>query len=354
MLRWATSVVGAFLLVVAAAPASPGRASGQALRLGGTPLQLLAGRGSLWVLTCDRGCTGEARHSIGRIIRIDPRTARVVGSAKIPRPGTIAIGAGGLYATDFEHNTIRRLDLHTLQVAGALKLKLPFRFSARDNAFLPESVAVGRDSVWVVSDRGAIVRADPRLHRTVATLRMPPNAFGDPVGGMAVDARGVWSAESLAGVYRVDQQTNRVSAKIRVPLTTGKFDAVQVFPLAGQVLALGVETSGGTLTQRNVLARIDANHKRVEGTTSLPSGPLVATTGAGSLWTARLGGSTVERIDPRTGRVVARIRARVGNALAVAGDHLWTASPGRPGSPAEMSFCLALSALPRDRCGCDR
>ena len=124
MLRWA-SVVGAFLLVVAAAPASQGRDVGQALRLGGTPLQLLAGRGSLWVLTCDRGCTGDARHSIGRIIRIDPRTARVVGSAKVPRPGAVAIGAGGLYATDFERGTVRRVDLHTLRVVGALKLKLP-------------------------------------------------------------------------------------------------------------------------------------------------------------------------------------------------------------------------------------
>jgi streptogramin lyase len=327
MLRWATSLVGAFLLLIAVATPSQGRDVGQALRLGGTPLQLVSGRGSLWVLTCDRGCTGEARHSIGRIIRIDPRSARVVGSARIPRPGTVAIGAGRLYATDFEHGTIRRVDLHTLQVAGALKLKLPFRFSARDNAFLPEAVAVGRDSVWVVSDRGAIVRADLRLHRAVASLRMPPDAFGDPVGGIAADTGGVWSAEGLAGVYRVDQQTNRISAKIRVPFPTGQFDAVQVFPLAGQVLALGVETSGGTLTQRNLLARIDANHNRVEGITSLPSGRLVATTGAGSLWVARFGGSTVERIDPHTGRVVARLRARAGTALAVAGGHLWTVSP---------------------------
>lgn len=327
MLRWATSVVGAFLLlVVAAAPASPGRDSGQALRLGGTPLQLLAGRGSLWLLTCDRGCRGGARHSIGRIIRIDPRNARAVGWARIPRPSTVAIGAGGLYATDFERGMIRRVDLRTLQFVGALKLKLPFRFSASDNAFLPEAVAVGRNAVWVVSDRGAIVRADLRLHRAVASLRIPPDAFGDPVGGVAADTGGVWSAESLAGVYRVDQRANRISAKIRVPLPTGQFDAVQVFPLAGHVLALGVKTSGGALTQRNLLARIDADNNRVQGTTSLPSGQLVATTGAGSLWVARLGGSTVERIEPRTGRVVGRFRARAGAALAVAGGHLWTVS----------------------------
>jgi streptogramin lyase len=80
------------------------------------------------------------------------------------------------------------------------------------------------------------------------------------------------------------------------------------------------------LTQRNVLARIDASHNRVRGVMPLPAGQLVATTGEGSLWVARLGGSTVERIDPRTGRVIARLRAQVGTALAVARDHLWTAS----------------------------
>jgi sugar lactone lactonase YvrE len=92
-------------------------------------MQLLAGRGSLWVLTCDRGCTGEARRSRGRIIRLDPRTGRVVASAAIPRPGTIAVAADGLYATDFVRSTIRRIDLRTLRVVRALGLRLPFRFS---------------------------------------------------------------------------------------------------------------------------------------------------------------------------------------------------------------------------------
>lgn len=328
MLRWATSVIAALLLIVFLAPASQGRDLGQALRLGGTPLQLLAGRGSLWVLTCDRDCTGEARHSTGRIIRIDPRNARVVRSATIPRPDVLAIGTDGLYATDFARDTIRRIDRHTLRVVRALKLRLPFRFSPRDNAFLPEAAAVGHGAVWVVSDRGAVVRSDPRLHRDASSLRMPPDAFGDPVGGIAAGTGGVWLAESLAGVYRVDQRTNRISAKIRVPLAAGRFDAVQVFPLAGQVLALGVKTSGGALTQRNVLARIAANHNRVEGITSLPSGQLVATTGEGSLWVAGVGRTMVERLDPRTGRVLTRFQARVGTTLAVAGGHLWTSSAG--------------------------
>jgi streptogramin lyase len=328
MLRWCFSTLAALLLIAALAPASQGRDVRHALRLGGTPLQLLAGRGSLWVLTCDRGCTGEARHSTGRIIRVDPRTARVVASAPIPRPLTIAVGVDGLYATDFERDTIRRIDLRSLRVTGRLKLRLPFRFSARDNAFLPQTVAVGRRAVWVDSDRGALVGADSRLRRIVASLRMPPDAAGDTVGGVAAGAGGVWLAESLAGVYRVDERTSRIDARIRVSLAAGKFDATEIFPTAGRILALGVKASGGVLTQRNVLARIDPNHNRVEGISPLPSGQLVAATGAGSLWVARVGRTTVERLDPHTGRVLARLRAQVGTSLAVAGGHLWTSSAG--------------------------
>jgi len=60
--------------------------------------------------------------------------------------------------------------------------------------------------------------------------------------------------------------------------------------------------------------------------TPLPPGDLAVAFGRHSLWVGRVGGSTVERIDPGSGRVVGRLPARVGTALAVAGGKLWTAS----------------------------
>jgi streptogramin lyase len=313
----------AALFAVAVAPARQERAMERSLRLGGTPLALLAGRGSLWVLTCDRGCTGEARRSKGRIVRIDPRTARVVASAVLPRPGAIAVGASGIYATDFWRDTVRRIDPRTLRVVSALKLRLPFRFTRRDNAFLPEAIAVGQVAVWVASDRGALVRTDPGLNRAVASVRLPADAFG----GMAVGSGGVWLAESLAGVYRIDPRTNQVGAKIRIPLAAGGFDAEQPFPSNREVLVVGDRTSGNVLTNRKGLARIDANHDRTESVTPLPSGPLAVVLEEGSLWVARYGSSTLQRVNPRTGRVVAHFRAHVGTMLAVAGGHIWTAFP---------------------------
>jgi hypothetical protein len=323
MFRFAACLTSAAFLLVAAAPARHERVGERSLQLGGTPLELLGARGSLWVLSCDRGCRGEARRAWGRIVRVDPRTGGMLASATLPRPGAIAVGARGVYATDFWRDTIRRLDLRTLGVVRKLKLMLPFRFTPRDNAFLPEAVAVGRRAVWIATERGVVARTDRQLSRLVATVRLPFDAFG----GVAVGARAVWLAESLAGVYRIDPRTNRVVARIHVPLSAGRFDAERVVPAAGKVLVVGGTTSANVLTNRNRLARIDPLRNRVDAVTPLPSGPLAVTFGEGSLWVAPFGSSTVDRVDPRTGKLVARFRGEIGTALAVAGGNLWTAFP---------------------------
>jgi streptogramin lyase len=231
------------------------------------------------------------------------------------------VGASGVYAIDFWRDTVQRIDPRTLTVVRTLELRLPFRFSPRDNAFLPFAVAVGRGAVWIATDRGALARVDLRLRRAVATVRLPFDAFG----GMAVAPGAVWLAESLAGVYRIDPRTDRVVARIRTRHVAGGFDAGQVVvPSRRRVLIVGGKTSGDMLTSRNVLARIDARRNRVEGVTPLQPGPLAATFGEGSLWVARIGGTSVVRIDPSTGEVIDRLRGKIGSALALADGHIWT------------------------------
>jgi len=279
---------------------------------------LVSGHGSLWLLTCNRGCSGEARQAVGHVLRVDPRTARVLKSSVLPRPQAIAVGSHGVYALDFWRDRIRLLDSRTLHVVRSLKLKLPFRFSAHDNAFLPFAVAVGPGAVWVATDRGVLARVDLRVTRVVATVRLPFDAFG----GMAAGPHAVWVAESLAGLYRVDPRTNRVAARIRME----GFDAEQVVVCDGKVLVLGAAASvQRDLPNREYLVRVLRDGAKRIG--RLPSGPLAYTCGAGSLWLGQQGGSRLERIDPANGRVVAQRRAKIGTALAYAGGKLWTARP---------------------------
>jgi streptogramin lyase len=307
---------------VAAAPSAEGTLA-QHVRLSGVPLQLVSARGDLWALVCDRGCRGQARRSVGRIVEVDPHSGRVIASARIDRPDAIAVNDRGVYATDFWRNAVRRLDPRTLHLTATLHLKLPFFIvtsTSRDNAFLPEQVAVGAGSVWVASDRGALARTDSRLRRLRAMLRLPSDAFQS----ITTAPGSVWLSESLLGLYRVSTKTNRVVARIPTGPASGRLVAVRLLPAGRRLLAVGEWTNAGTLTNRNGLARLDPAANRVEAVTPLPPGQLTTAYGGGSLWVGRVNDTLLEQIDPANGTVLRRLQTRVGVALAVAGGSLWT------------------------------
>jgi len=285
-------------------------------QLGGRPLELVAARGSLWALVCDRGCTGEGRRSVGRDVRVDARDGHVVASTKLAHPGALAAGEAGVFATDFWGNAVRRLDPATLRVTASLGLTLPFAFVPGDDAFLPEYVSVGEHAVWVSSDRGVLARIDPRLARVESSVRLPP----DTIGGMAVGAGAVWVAESLLGVARVDPVRSRVVAHIRI----ARLAVDQVVFAGGTIFAIGGRTSSGALSGGSAIARIDPSRNRVRAVTLLPTGAPVIAGGAGALWVGIRERSLLVRIDARTG-AVSRLRARIGVALVFAGGRLWTA-----------------------------
>lgn len=322
MSRFALGLALAALVVLTPASARQTAPDGRSIRLGGTPLELVGTRDSLWVLTCERRCSGEARRSVGRIVRIDAREGRVVASVAISRPHALAVGASGVYALDFWRDTVRRLDPVTLRTTAMLTLVLPFEIAPGDDAFLPFDVAVGENAVWVATARGALARLDLRLSRVLAMVSLPGKATGE----IAVGGGGVWVAESLLGVYRIDPMTNRVVARIRIGPPAGRFAVDKPVLAVARVFAVGSWTRGDVLTGERGLARIDPQRNRVESTTPLPSGPLAIASGQGSLWVARAGGSLVERIDAATGKITGRFRAAAGVALAIAGDHVWTAT----------------------------
>jgi streptogramin lyase len=268
------------------------------------------------------------------VIEIDPRTNKVIDSVKLAHPGAIAVGPEGIYVTDFERGSVRRLERQTLRLTKTLHLKLPFSIvtsSYRSKAFLPEAVVVGEGSVWVATDRGALARADARLRRLTGMLRLPPEAFQT----IATAPGAVWLSESMLGLYRVDSHTNRVVARIPIGPARGRLDLGQLLPAGKRLLALGEWTSSGTLTNRNGLARINTAHNRVQGITPLPAGQLVAAYGAGSLWVGRVEGRLLERIDPASGRILQRLPVPVGVRLAVADGFVWTVTRG--GAPRRLA-----------------
>jgi len=301
-----------------------GSGSGEAsIELGGRQIQLVAGRGSLWALTCDRGCTARSRPSSGRIVRIDPESGGAIASARLSGASALAVGAGGVYVTDFWGGTVRRLDPRTLRVIARLGLKLPFELVPGDRVFLPYDVAVTARALWVSTARGVLARVAPDLNR-VATVRLPLAATGEIAAGDGA----VWVAEQLAGVYRVNAAAGRVVARIEVGPRRRRLAIQSVALGEGAVFAIGTRIGKHQVaTGENALVRIDPASNRVESVTSLPrdAGSAVAY-GARALWIAQRDGPSIYRIDPETGRVTAKVGPGAGAAFAIAGGRLWTAS----------------------------
>jgi streptogramin lyase len=302
------------------------------IALGGRQTQLVVGRGSLWALSCDRGCTARSRPSSGRLVRIDPDSRRVIASTRLRGASDLAVGPAGVYVIDFWSGAVRRLDPRTLKVIARLGLKLPFELIPGDRAFLPSDAAVTAGALWVSTARGLLARIEPDLSRVVATVRLPFDATGD----IAAEDGAVWSAEQLAGVYRVDPAADRVVARIRVG-PRGRRLAIQSVVLGGgEVFAVGARTGRNQVTTgETALVRIDPVSNRVEAVMSLPGGAGSAVAyGAGALWVAQLNGPSIYRLDPETGRVTDEVRAKPGAAFAIAGGRLWTICTARLREPA--------------------
>lgn len=297
------------------------RETRRAIDLGGHPLDLVAGQGSLWALICERHCSAKVRPSVDRIVRIDPSRGKVIDSHRLRGASGLAVGAGGVFVTDFWRGTVRRLDPTTLRLTAKLKLVLPFDVVPGDNAFLPYDIAVGDRGVWVSTARGMATRIDSDAIRAVARVRLPSESTGE----IAAGAGGVWVAEGLAGVYRIDPVANRVTAKIRESSRRRSLSVDQVVLGRGKVFALGPRTQHGAIARGNAVTVIAPNSNRVQKLTSLPSGPIAAAFGDRALWVGTPG--TLERISAKTGAVTRRFRARVGWPLAIAGGRVWTAFP---------------------------
>jgi hypothetical protein len=162
---------------------------------------LAAAAGAVWVAT--------ARHQ--RLLRINPRTARVAGSVAVParaiaadRSGVWAVccGAGG------RSGQLTRVDPASGRVVEAIRL--PGH---------PAAVGIGPSGVWVRGAEGLLWRINPTSNRVVATIRLPSSNgqsyqadTGDPGGDITVTRDAVWvSNPATATVRRIDPRRNQVT-----------------------------------------------------------------------------------------------------------------------------------------------
>ena len=163
------------------------------------PEVIAYGEGSLWV-----GVTHETESYAelpGSLIRLDPQYGRI--EARIPiglGAKDIAVSPGAVWVTQFQDNSVIRVDTASNTVTTTIPFKEPIGLAWADG------------SIWVSGTEGDLSRIDPATGHVLAALSTP-----DSGGYIAVDGTTLWVTNggrigSDGGVTRVDTTTNKVTA----------------------------------------------------------------------------------------------------------------------------------------------
>jgi streptogramin lyase len=235
--------------------------------------------------------------------RVVPGRPVVAARIRLDRPfSDVDVGFGATWVAS--QGALLRIDPRTNRVVATI----PTPVSGES-----ASIAFGEGAVWVTSGQtnGEVYRVDPTANRVTATIGVPGGAFG-----IVVAAGTVWVTQFLPEpdpgiVARIDASTNRLLSPVQVPNLPGAiragFDAVWV-------------------TSRYSVSRIDPHTGAV--TQPLHRAGDVRAIGAGALWGTYANSAAdagVQRIDPVTGQVVATLRIPNGVLIAFGLGTLWVA-----------------------------
>jgi len=179
-------------------------------------------------------------------------------------------------------------------------------------------LAYGFGSVWVplCGEPAALARIDPATNKVTATLPFGP---ADAEGGIAASDDSIWLVIDKNGTLaRVDPATNSIRSRVAVP--PGSFNPIfsnGMIWISGNTanILTAIGLSSNDLSPTN-LAHYDPSPgggavEKIVATIPVGPGPRFLTAGGGSIWTLNQGDGTISRIDAKTRRVTATIRAGI-------------------------------------------
>lgn len=243
------------------------------------------------------------------LLRIDPRTNKVVGKTTIGFGSCgLGYGAGSMWVEDTSSSTVSRVSVTTGKRVKAVKVgSTPYdatfaygsawttaygageleRIDPAKNAVSgrwqldqPVGVVGAFGSVWAGGTDG-VIRVDPVSGKLLATIPVEQGA-----GWTAASADAVWVI-SPKGLVRIDPQTNAVAATIPLPGAPYLGDPDVV---AGKVWVPQI--------RKNSIAVVDPATNTVTQTVRAGAGPFVVTQIAGQAWVPSWHGHDVWRIRP--------------------------------------------------------
>ncbi|MDX6540536.1 MAG: virginiamycin lyase [Gaiellales bacterium] len=241
-------------------------------------------------LTVGEGAVWSLNPSIGRLLRIDPKTNSVVKQIPIAAYADIAVGLGSIWLTNPESNTVDRMDAKSFRVLATIPVETE-----------PLGVAVTPQAVWVANngraapDVPSVSRIDPATNTVVATIPLGPTSACCALHmGVIAAAGAVWTVVPQANqVVRIDPATN---AK-----TVFKVDFPPCAYLAADERTVWA-TGGGC---GDVVGRIDL---RTQAPAKLVEPhPIGLRLAFGRVWVVSLAAANLDQLDRSTKQIVARL-----------------------------------------------
>ncbi len=221
------------------------------------------------------------------LMRIDPTRNAVVARIKVSPGEAAAAGDGAVWLSHSSEDTVSRIDPATNKVSATIHVGPQ-----------PTGLAVSPGAVWVADAGGpSVSRIDPATNQVVATTRVGPKlaCCSEHMSLIALPGA-LWVAVPNANtLVRLDAATNRIVATVKLPYSPC------AFLVAGQS---GVWSAGGGCA--DVVGRIDPRAGKLTAKVAEPH-PVGLAFAFGSLWVAVIDSANVDQIDPQTGRLAARL-----------------------------------------------
>ena len=241
-------------LGTAAETSDPPRASrrrGRVALIGGG-LLLAAAATAAGVGLARRG-SGSVRVVPNSVVVVDEKTDRIAADVPVGRgPDSIAVGKDAVWVANRADGTISRIDPRTRRQVKTISLHTDV-----------SDIALGYGSVWVANGNdGTLTRVDPSTNAREETVQLSRwnTLLPPPASFVATGAGGVWVTGGDQ-LVRVDPRTNHPSTPITIPEPTG--------------LATGAGAVWVTTRDRRLL-RISPDfrrrtYQRVDGIAAAPS-----------------------------------------------------------------------------------
>jgi YVTN family beta-propeller protein len=249
------------------------------IAVGGSPLAVREGYGSVWV-------TNSAD---GTVTRINPADNRVqatipVGSA----PYQLAAAGGGMWVAT--QTAAVKIDPGSDRVVARTPYPHP------RGAEIPDEAGVGLDAderaVWVSTAVGTVLRLRPADGRLVATIRVLPDEHTSP-GSVAIDGDDVWvsnwAVDPAAGPGAGEPRSRRTVGVVGIDASSNQIVhrvSTAGYPVSGMLPSgAGLYMVGNYYANRtSVLIRADSPYKVLTSVRPVGANSFDVVAANGSLW----------------------------------------------------------------------